>query len=283
MTKDNSEKPYLLLREIFNEILLRDIVLFVILFLFTLAQSWDNIFLFLFPIITFAYAIFFRIISTNKWRIKPESSSIVYNPFGLEKRHANRLVFSCLIQLIFLFWIGAESLYHPQLIDDYNIYFNILFLFIYSFGFYWIIIDIWKHSKIDLGEDLSTIVSFLNRKKYNQILIINLAMFITLNILNILYSLVILNNPVLGINFFLPGTGLDSSRPLQITMMAIFIFVISPLVTTLLIIIIYKDVNNFSLENLNKLLEDVPEDLKQQIVDTLKNLNKKFETTLSME
>ncbi|MFX1355400.1 MAG: hypothetical protein ACFFGP_15715, partial [Promethearchaeota archaeon] len=191
MTDDNSEKPSLLLRELFNEILLRDIVLFTILFLFTLAQSWDNIFLFLFPIITFAYAIFFRIVSTNKWRLKYEPNSIIYNPIGLEKRHANRLVFSTLIQLILLLWIGGESLYHPQLIDDYNIYFNILFFFVYSFGFYWIIIDVWKHSKIDLGVEVDNSISFLKGKRTRRIIILNLVTFIALNLLNILYSIII--------------------------------------------------------------------------------------------
>ncbi|MFW9782381.1 MAG: hypothetical protein ACFFFB_08880 [Candidatus Heimdallarchaeota archaeon] len=280
MTEDSSEKPHLLLREIFSEILLRDIILFAVLFLFTLAQSWDNIFLFLFPIISFAYTIFFRIISTNNWRIKGRSSSIIYNPLGLEKKHANRLVFCTLIQLILLLWIGAESLYHPQLIDDYDIYFNILFLFIYSFGFYWIISDTWKHCKIDLGD---TSISFLNRKKYNQILIISLTTFIALNISNVLYALAILTNLTKGINIYLPGTGIESSGPMQITIISIFILLISPLLTTFLLIIIYRDINNFSTENLYNALKDVPENSKQQILDNLKNLNKKLEESLSRE
>ncbi|MFW9773167.1 MAG: hypothetical protein ACFFEO_13515 [Candidatus Thorarchaeota archaeon] len=280
MTEDSSEKPHLLLREIFSEILLRDIILFAVLFLFTLAQSWDNIYLFLFPINSFAYTIFFRVISTNNWRIKGRSSSIIYNPLGLEKKHANRLVFCTLLQLILLLWIGAESLYHPQLIDDYDIYFNILFLFIYSFGFYWIISDTWKHCKIDLGD---TSISFLNRKKYNQILIISLTTFIALNISNVLYALAILTNLTKGINIYLPGTGIESSGPMQITIISIFILLISPLLTTFLLIIIYRDINNFSTENLYNALKDVPENSKQQILDNLKNLNKKLEESLSRE
>ena len=150
MSEENSDQNYLLLREIINESLLRDVFLFTLFFLLVLSQSWQNIFLLLFPIITFAFSLFFKIISTNKWRTKFEKSSIIYNPLGLEKKHANRLNFSALVQLVLLFWIGAESLYHPQLIDLYSNFFLIFYCFIYTFGFFWIFIDIWKYSKIKI-------------------------------------------------------------------------------------------------------------------------------------
>jgi len=297
MTKDNSEKPFLLLREIFNEILLRDIILFTILFLFTLAQTWDTIILFLFPIISFAYSLIFRIISTNKWRINSETKPLIYNPIGVEKRHANRLEFSALLQLILLFWIGAESLYHPQLIDNYAIYFNIIFFFVYSFGYYWIIIDIGKYTRfgivlknIDLeyekskseGE-INRLITFLKFEKFKRISIVNLIVFLVANVLNILFALAIQYNAISGIPFLLPGTGIESSEPLQITLISLLIIVISPVLTSFFLLIIYKDINNFSLENLNAAIVDLPDNLKKEILENIKNLNNHFSKILSIE
>jgi hypothetical protein len=297
MTKDNSEKPYLLLREIFNEILLRNIIIFTILFLFTLAQTWDTIILFLFPIISFAYSLIFRIISTNKWRINSETNPIIYNPIGVEKRHANRLEFCALFQLILLFWIGAESLYHPQLIDDYTIYFNTLYFFVYSFGFYWIMIDIWKYSRFGIilkktdpeyekskpDGEINKVISFLKFEKFKRISILNLIVFLAANVLNTLFALAIQYNIISGIPFLLPGTGIESSEPLQITLISLFIIVISPLLTSLFLLLIYKDINNFSLENLNVAIVDLPDNLKKQILENIKNLNNRFSKILSIE
>ncbi len=297
MTKDKTEKPYLLLREIFNEILLRDIILFTILFLFTLAQSWETIILFLFPIISFAYSLIFRIINTNKWRMNSESIPLIYNPIGVEKRHANRLEFCALLQLILLFWIGAESLYHPQLIDDYTIYFNILYFFVYSFGFYWIMIDIWKYSKFGIilkkndpeyeksqseGE-INKVINFLKFEKFKRISIVNLIVFLAANVLNTLFALAIQYNAISGIPFLLPGTGIESSEPLQITLILLIIIVVSPLLTSIFLLLIYKDVNNFSLENLNATIADLPDSLKRQILENIKNLNNHFSKILSIE
>ena len=297
MTKEKTEKPFLQLRKIFNEILLRDIILFGILFLFALAQSWDNIFLFLFPIISFAYSLFFRIVSTNKWRTLSENSPIVYYPIGLEKKHANRLVFSSLIQLILLFWIGAESLYHPQLVDNYTIYFNIIFLIFYSFGFYWIMIDIWKFSRFDLifknvdyqhkkntpTNEISNVINFLKLKQFRNISLINLIVFLALNLSNILLCVSMIYNSILGIPFQLPGTGIESSEPIQVPLTFFISIVVSPLLTSLFLGIIYKEINNFSKENLNKTLKDIPDDLKKQILENLRNLNTKFSKILAME
>jgi len=49
MSNKNTKQEFLLLRELLSESLLRDLILFVIFYLFILAQSWKNIFLLLFP------------------------------------------------------------------------------------------------------------------------------------------------------------------------------------------------------------------------------------------
>ncbi|MEJ2279497.1 MAG: hypothetical protein P8Y70_17405 [Candidatus Lokiarchaeota archaeon] len=80
-----SEDNYLSVREIFNEALIRDVILFVSLFIFSITQNWDNIFLFIFPLISFGFALFFRILSTNKWRLFIKENMMIYNPMGSEK------------------------------------------------------------------------------------------------------------------------------------------------------------------------------------------------------
>ncbi|GAG65137.1 unnamed protein product, partial [marine sediment metagenome] len=60
MNENNSKEDFLRVRELLNETLLRDAFIFAILYLFILSQSWKNIFLLLFPIITFGFSLFFR-------------------------------------------------------------------------------------------------------------------------------------------------------------------------------------------------------------------------------
>ncbi|MFW9940878.1 MAG: hypothetical protein ACFFFT_07545, partial [Candidatus Thorarchaeota archaeon] len=123
MSEDNNNF-YLSIKDLINESLVRDLIIFGFLFLLVITQIWDNISLLLYPLITFAFSILFRIVNTNKWRTEFDERPIIYNPIGLEKLHANRLFFSALFQLILIFWIGAESLYNPHIVDKYFSYFN---------------------------------------------------------------------------------------------------------------------------------------------------------------
>ena len=145
-----SENNYISSRELISESLIRDVILFLFLFLLVLAQDWDNIFLLLFPLIMFSFAVFFKILYTIKNSAKLDNSYIIYNPLGSEKVYSHRLNFCALLQLLLLFWFGAESLYHPQLIGNYFIYFISIFIFLYTFGFNWIFFDLWEYSKIEI-------------------------------------------------------------------------------------------------------------------------------------
>ncbi len=299
MSEKNSDENYLLLRELLNETLLRDIITFIILYLFILAQSWENLFLLLFPIITFAYSVFFRIINTNKWRTTSNSTQITYNPIGLEKKHANRLFFTAILQLILLFWIGAESYYHPQLIQSYDLFFNIIFNFLYTFGFYWILIDVWNYSKIVirlknnklstqaqnntlLKSDLDKVISHLKLKSFKIVSIVNLSTFIFLNILNISFTLFI-DNTFSRFSYYLPGTGIEGSLPLNISVISFLIVIISPLIASFLLIFIYKDLNNINHANLENLLKELPEENRKNIIKNLTKINKKFCRDLARE
>ena len=289
MSDKNTKQEFLLLRELLNESLLRDLIIFVIFFLFILAQSWKNIFLLLFPVITYTFSLFFRLINANKWRLSFYDNTITYNPLGLEKKHANRLIFTALLQLILLFWIGGESYYHPQLIQTYDLFFNILFNFIYTFGFYWILIDIWKYAKItikisgNIEEDSGILVKHLNFKSLKLIYLGNLGTFIFLNVLNLLIVISIEINGFFGILYILPGTGIESSLPLKISVSSFLIIVISPLIAILLLYLIYKKISNINPSELIEKLQLLPESKQNNIIETLKNINQKYFRDFSSE
>jgi len=289
MREKNTKEEFLLLRELLNESLLRDLIIFVIFYLFILAQSWKNIFLLLFPLITYMFSLFFRLINANKWRLSIYDNTITYNPLGLEKKHANRLIFSAVLQLILLFWIGGESYYHPQLIQTYNFFFNIIFNFIYTFGFYWILIDIWKYSKItiktrrSIEEKSEILVNRLDLKNFKLIYVINLGTFILLNILNLVIVTLTEINGFLGIMYILPGTGIESSLPLEISLSSLLIVVVSPLMAILLFYLIYKNISSINPSDLIDKLQSLPESKQNNIIETLKNINQKYYRDFSSE
>jgi len=299
MSEKNSDENSLLLRELLNETLLRDVITFIILYLFILAQSWENLFLLLFPIITFAYSVFFRIINTNKWRITSNNTLITYNPIGLEKKHANRLFFTSILQLILLFWIGAESYYHPQLIQSYDLFFNIIFNFLYTFGFYWILIDVWNYSKIVirlknniprtqaqnntlLKNNLDKDISQLKLKSFKIVSIVNLSTFIFLNVLNISFTLFI-DSTFSRFSYYLPGTGIEGSLPLNISVISFLIIIISPSVASFLLIFIYKDLNKIYHADFEILLKELSEENRKNIIENLTKINKKFNRDFARE
>lgn len=288
MSDKKISRYFLSLIQIFNESLLRDLALFLFTFLLTISQEWDNMFLLLFPLITFAFALFFKIIDINKWRTEFNKSAILYNPLGSEKRNANRLTFAALFQLILLFWMGAESLYHPQLVDNYFLYFIAILIFIYTFSFYWIFVDIWKFSRIEVIDDkkdrqkiqredstslnnLHNVVSFLKLDFYKKIFFITLFSFLILNALNVIFHLLIFYNFLPGIPFKLPGTGIEGSKPIVISHVAFIIIVASPTITAVILVLIYRNiVNNFTRDRLNEILSPLPKNIQIKVIENLK-------------
>ncbi|MFX1278666.1 MAG: hypothetical protein ACFFA3_04565 [Promethearchaeota archaeon] len=289
MSEDNNNL-YLPIRDLINETLIRDLVLFFFLFLLVITQVWENITLLVFPLITLSFSIFFRIININKWRTKFDNPSLVYNPFGLEKKHANRLFFSSLFQLILIFWLGAESLYNPHIINRYFYYFNFLFVFIYTFGFLWIFVDIWEHTKIEIifdkidnpnTENHESVISYLKIKNFRLIVIINFVIFISLNVLN---SIPIFSfDPKVGIQLNLPGTGSAGSEPLVIGFLLYIILIVSPLIAVISLFLNYRDINSFSSNDLKKTLKPLSNDNQKIILENLKKLNKKIRDQLNIE
>jgi hypothetical protein len=285
MSENNSNDQELGLRELLNETLLRDLILFILLYLFILAQGWDNFLLLLFPIISFSFAIFFRVIGTNKTRVLNKKNLVFYNPLGVENKNADRLVFVALFQLILLFWIGAESIYHPQLTDDFSLYFNIAYFLIFSFGFLWIFLGIWDYCQIiiDLSEFekrgleyKKVVISELSLGKIKIISYLNIAIFLTLSLLHIL--LILINLIDIRIGFFgnLPGTGIEDSEPLYFPITVLLIIIIFPLLAVIFLHVIYKEINSFSEIEFNTKVSSLPMDIKNQVMENLKTINKKF-------
>ena len=280
MKENNTNDEYLPLKDILNENLLRDLIIFIVLFLFILTQSWNDLFLFIFPLILFTFSLTFRIINTNKWRIYLSNGMIIYNPLGSEKKIADRLYFSSILSLILLFWIGSESLYHPQLVDDYNLYFNILFILVYTFSFYWILIDIWKNAKIELritgeqDQNINTVLSSLGREKSIHISIYSMLIFLILNAVNIFVTYLIDFKFISSISYYLPGTGIEGSLPLEISIFHLFLMILSPSLTILFLFLIHKHIQDFNVDLLNDTIQSLPESKKNEILHNLSHMNK---------
>lgn len=297
MSDNNSEDYFLSLKEIIDETLLRDLVMFCLLFILIVSQLWDDLLLLLFPIITFTFSLFFRIINTNKWRIEFRNEPIVYNPLGLEKRHANRLAFSSFIQLILLYWLGAESLYNSHIVDNYFIYFSILLVFVYSFGFFWIFTDLWNFSKIEIdirldnlydknttqSNNLKRLLSYLKIRIVKLISLINFLSFLILNILNILFIVLLQDNFISGIKYNLPGTSSEGSKPITISFIIYIILILPPILSAIFLIFTYRNINSIDIVKLNKILEPLPHNIQIKIIENLKALNNKIKEHLKIE
>ncbi len=300
MSEDNNKDFFLPLRNLFQESLIRDIIIFTFIFILVNTQGWVDIFLLLFPLVTFGFSLFFRIINSNKWRTEFENSYIIYNPLGLEKKHANRLTFSALVQLILIFWLGAESLYNPHLVEGYFIYFNLLFFFSFSFGFFWVFIDVWKYSRIEIISDednngnipkyksnnrsnKGNVISSLNIQNVRIISITNFLGFIILNIINTILTLFIFFNPSLGIPLILPGTGSLGSEPIKISLIFYILLIISPLLTAISLFLNYRDINKFQKEKLDKIIKSFPPNIQIQIMENLKGINEKIKKQMKIE
>lgn len=284
-----SENNYISFRELISESLIRDVILFLFLFLLVLAQDWDNIFLLLFPLITFSFAIFFKILYTIKNSAKLDNSHIRYNPLGSEKIYSHRLNFCALLQLLLLFWFGAESLYHPQLIDNYFIYFISIFIFLYTFGFNWIFFDLWEYCRIEiLTEENSkgnfqNVISFLKQKNFKIISIISFLVFIILNLVNILFAYLTINEMMPGIQYNLPGTGIEKSEPINLPYTTIGIIFIPPIISAIILHIIYKNITNINSDKLEKVLDSLPSNVQIEIIENLRVLNKNFQNKAKLE
>ncbi len=83
--------------------------------------------------------------------------------------------------------------------------------------------------------------------------------------------------------YILPGTGIESSLPLKISVSSFLIIVISPLIAILLLYLIYKKISNINPSELIEKLQLLPESKQNNIIETLKNINHKYYRDFSSE
>ncbi|MFW9826617.1 MAG: hypothetical protein ACFFEY_03245 [Candidatus Thorarchaeota archaeon] len=294
MNEKNNKRDHLSLKELISESLIRDVILFIFLFLLIIAQGWNNILLLIFPMLSFIFSIFFRIISCNKTKTEFKDSFVLYNPLGLEKKHANRLFFCTLFQLILLLWIGGESLYNPHLSNRYFPFFSIIFVFFFTFGFFWIFIDLWKYTKIeilidtiedkiqkyksqDFTENVKKIITSLKLERLRMTPFLVFAAFIIMNIINVI--LILLNNS----NDFVLEINLPGFQNQSISYIFFVILIISPALSAILLYLNYKAINNINIENLNSIIESLPRNHQVKILESLKAINNKINEQLKIE
>ncbi|GAH17340.1 unnamed protein product, partial [marine sediment metagenome] len=109
-----------------------------------------------------------------------------------------------------------------------------------------------KYSKItietksSIEENSEILVNRLDLKNFKLIYIINLGAFILLNIFNLGTVILTEINDFLGIMYILPGTGIESSLPLKISLSSLLIVVVSPLIAILLFYLIYKNISKIN-------------------------------------
>ncbi|MFX1238455.1 MAG: hypothetical protein ACFFAS_12730 [Promethearchaeota archaeon] len=283
-----SEDNYIALRKFFNEDLLKDLLLFLLLFVLIISQEWQNILLILFPLIAFVFSSFFKFIGTNKWRLQQTSAyRVLYNPIGSEIKHASRLFYCAIVMLVLTFWIGAESLYRPQLINVFSNVFTGVFAFAYSFGFYWIFVDLWKYGKISIlkgegGAEKSIIINkneeivkLLKLKEFSRISMLNLCFFLVLNALNIINILLIIFNNSFGIAISLPGKGLESSFPMIVPYITIGILIVSPALAIVFLVIVYKKISATTPQQIENAISSLPQDIQVDLKNKLRAMSEK--------
>jgi len=272
MSVNNSNKESLSLREALNEGLIRDTILFLSAFLFVISQEWNNVLLLIFPVICFAFSLFFKIIATNRYRLI-QVSDLSYYPLGSEKRNSSRLFFASMFLLILTLWMGYESYLTPQLIDNFFLSFSILFILIYTFAFLWIFIDIWKYAIIKVKfENKKITFSMLDKKFYLRIIFSEFLIFLILNLLNLFFTL------CANSDFFSIFPGLKSGEFDLTYLYALYfiILIITPILAIINLTMIYRHLHYHNRKNIKANFETYPEEVQKRILSHLNQKLKKI-------
>ena len=83
--------------------------------------------------------------------------------------------------------------------------------------------------------------------------------------------------------YLLPGTGIESSLPLKISVSSLPIITFSPLIAILLLYLIYKNISKINPSELREKLQLLPESRQKNIMETLKNINQKYSRDFNSE
>jgi len=73
------------------------------------------------------------------------------------------------------------------------------------------------------------------------------------------------------------------SEPLKVSALFHVLLIISPLLTTVSLILNYREVNKINRENLDKIIKPFPPNVQIQIIENLKGLNEKIKEQMKIE
>jgi len=266
-------------------------ILFLIGLFLTLVQNWVDPILIICPIVSFGFALFFQIIESNKHNTEIKDSFIYYEPIGEEGKNSNVLSIFSYLQIFLIFIMGLDSLLHPQLIDNFFLFFLIPLFFSYELGFFLLLLRVMNNSKIkidleninsQLENDLNNndeknlmegMLSFLSVKSFKKYSLYNLALFFLSLIFTMAFSFLTFFDLTPGIPFYLPGTGIEGSNPVNISWMLYVGIFTPPIYTIWFLFQIFKKIVNFSNESLNNIKKNIIDDSKKSVLLKILNLN----------
>lgn len=265
-------------RVLFHKDILLKVAIFLGGYVLILSQNWVSLSLILCPVISFGFALFFQIISNNKKITELKKSSIVFSPIGEERTNSNILVICSYLNLALVFIMGLDSFVHPQLIDNYFLLFLTVIVFIYGFGFFFLIIRVLSTGKVlmtpneksdlinkDPLNNPERVISFVKVGAFKKISIINLAIFASTLALTLSLSYLTFDDILPGLSFYHPGTGLEASQPVSISIMLYIDIMVSPIVSCWLLYSTYHKVATISDASVERTTKDLSKDLKKKI------------------
>jgi hypothetical protein len=161
-------------------------------------------------------------------------------------------------------------------------------------------IDMWRYVRIEIvptdlydkeNQDydshnlnkLANITSFLRKTNFKFIALSNFLVLVIINLINALISIFIAYDSTLGVQLRLPGTGSGGLLPIIISPFIYGLLTISPVLATCSLIINYRGIHKFTREQLERVLEQVPTNIRINIIENLKALNEKLKDQLKIE
>ena len=97
------------------------------------------------------------------------------------------------------------------------------------------------------------------------------------------FGLLIENDLLSGFSYNLPGTGIENSSPLTLSIFPFIIICFSPILASVLLYLIYKDLNSITPADLSNYFKELPEEIRKQLNENFAKINTKFKYDLDAE
>lgn len=265
---------------------------FIPLYILNIYLAWPQIYLLLFPLILFCFGLFFVGIYFGKDQIQIPLEPITINPYG-DEFFLSKIFFGCSIMLnVILTLFGVDTLYYPQLVDNYGIFFLIPIIIIYHTIWFWIPWNIFFKSYLKINkisklnkesqeyqskQDEKIILQKLSNKQIKKYVIRNLVIFIALLGWFFIENMVILtlNTGMWIQKIAVPGTLIPYSEYVSISGTIWIILIVDPILFVIEYTLIVNHIISKKQIQKDKLLnniKDLPELEKRYILKSLEYL-----------